>query len=86
MKELRSAALKQAAGRLRMPPVMEERQPINRVLDVDEALKGFDDAKYVFTDITYGVHDRERLVVVREADGTLREAEWEERDRMNQVS
>ena len=39
----------------------------------------------VFTDISFGVHDRERLVVVREADGTLRQAEWEERDRVNQI-
>lgn len=38
-----------------------------------------------FTDITYGIHDRERLVVVREPDGTLRHAKGEERDRLNQI-
>jgi len=39
----------------------------------------------VVCDITYGVHDRDRLIVVREPDGVLREAEWEERDRVNQI-
>ena len=27
----------------------------------------------MFTDITYGVHDRDRIIVARETDGTLRE-------------
>lgn len=45
----------------------------------------FFQVKLVFTDISYGVHDRERTIVVREPDGTLREASWEERDRLNQV-
>ena len=39
----------------------------------------------VFTDITYGVHDRERFIVVREPDGVLRHAKGEERDRLNQI-
>ena len=46
---------------------------------------GYDVAKYVFTDITYGVHDRSRFIVVREPDGSLRDADGEERDRLNQV-
>ena len=29
--------------------------------------------------------DRERLIVVRDIDGTLRTATWEEHDRMNQI-
>ena len=52
-------------------------------MEEDPAIQGYDSAKLVFTDITYGVHDRERIIVVREPDGVLREAEWEERDRMN---
>ena len=39
----------------------------------------------MFTDITYGVHDRERFIVVREPDGILRHAQGEERDRLNQI-
>ena len=38
-----------------MPPVMEERNPLGRVLEKDEQLVGFDTCKYIFTDITYGV-------------------------------
>ena len=48
-------------------------------------LTGYDSAKYVFTDVTFGVHDRARFIVVRQPDGTLREADGEERDRLNQV-
>lgn len=68
-----------------MPPVMDPRTEVARTLDRDPALVGFDACRYVFTDITYGGHDRDRLIVVREPDGTLREAEWDERDRLNQV-
>ena len=46
---------------------------------------GFDSARYVFTDITFGIHDRDRIIVVRESGGTLRSASWSERDRMNQT-
>ena len=46
---------------------------------------GYDAAKYVFTDITYGVHDRDRIIVVREPSGTLRHALPNERDRLNQI-
>lgn len=55
-----------------MPPVMDERQPVNKVLDSDPAIKGYDNVKLVFTDITYGVHDRDRIMVIREPDGVLR--------------
>ena len=46
---------------------------------------GFDSARYVFTDVTFGIHDRDRIIVVRESGGTLRSASWSERDRMNQT-
>ena len=55
------------------------------VLDRDGAIKGYDAAPIVFTDITFGVHNRDRIIVVREPDGTLREASWEQRDRVNQI-
>ncbi|XP_018429086.1 PREDICTED: 28S ribosomal protein S22, mitochondrial isoform X1 [Nanorana parkeri] len=70
---------------LEMPPMLEERQPINEILNVDEILAGTDTAKYVFTDITYSTPHHERFMVVREPDGVLRKATWEERDRMIQV-
>ncbi|XP_015116862.1 28S ribosomal protein S22, mitochondrial [Diachasma alloeum] len=71
--------------RLQMPPVVKEREPITDILSKDPAIQGSEESKYVFTDITYGVSDVNRLIVVRELDGTLRKANWEERFRMNQI-
>jgi len=68
-----------------MPPVLKERLPIEKVLSVDPELKGYDSAKYVFVDISHGLSDRKRMIVVRDPDGTLRTASWEERDRMNRA-
>ncbi|XP_071449162.1 small ribosomal subunit protein mS22 isoform X2 [Hetaerina americana] len=71
--------------KLQMPPFINEREDIDCVLSEEPKLKGYDSSKYVFTDITYGVTDRDRLIVVRDTDGTLRKANWEERHRMNQL-
>ncbi|XP_032368228.1 small ribosomal subunit protein mS22 [Etheostoma spectabile] len=78
-------ATEQAKKLLQMPPVLPERKPINNVLSEDKILDGMDTAKYVFTDITYNIPHRERFIVVREPNGTLRKAKWEERDRLIQV-
>ncbi|KAM4743349.1 small ribosomal subunit protein mS22 [Anableps anableps] len=78
-------ATEEAKKQLQMPPFLPERKPINDVLAVDKILDGMDTAKYVFTDITYNIPHRERFIVVRETDGTLRKATWEERDRLIQV-
>ncbi|MPC41021.1 28S ribosomal protein S22, mitochondrial [Portunus trituberculatus] len=82
--ELKEEMEKKAETLLQMPPVVKQREPIQVVLSRDPALTGFDTCRYVFTDITYGVPDR-RLILVRDTDGTLRQASWEERDRMNQI-
>lgn len=78
-------ATEQAKHLLKMPPVLPERKPIDDVLSEDKILDGMDTAKYVFTDITYNIPHRERFIVVREPNGTLRKANWEERDRLIQV-
>ncbi|XP_041419403.1 28S ribosomal protein S22, mitochondrial isoform X2 [Xenopus laevis] len=70
---------------LEMPPVLSERKPIESVLSEDKILCDVETAKYVFTDITYSTPHRERFIVVREPNGVLRKATWEERDRMIQV-
>ena len=44
-----------------MPPVVEERKPISKVLAQNPELRGLDTAKFVFTDISYGVRDRVSL-------------------------
>ena len=77
LKETQARAKVRAEQKLQMPPVMDVRTPIKEPLEVDNALHGYDAAKIVFTDITYGVHDRDRFIVVRNPDGTLCEAEPE---------
>ncbi|KAF6716879.1 28S ribosomal protein S22, mitochondrial [Oryzias melastigma] len=78
-------AAEQAKKLLQMPPVLPERKPIADVLTVDTILEGMDTARYVFTDITYNIPHRERFIVIREPNGALRKATWEERDRLIQV-
>ncbi|XP_002716598.2 small ribosomal subunit protein mS22 isoform X1 [Oryctolagus cuniculus] len=85
LEEATRKAVEAAKIRLKMPPVLEERVPINDVLAEDKILEGTETAKYVFTDISYSIPHRERFIVVREPSGRLRKASWEERDRMIQV-
>lgn len=85
LKQAVEQATEQAKKLLQMPPVLPERKPLEDVLSEDKILDGMDAAKYVFTDITYNIPHRERFVVVREPNGTLRKATWEERDRLIQV-
>ncbi|KAL6261220.1 hypothetical protein P5V15_008745 [Pogonomyrmex californicus] len=70
---------------LQMPPVVKQRSDPTRILCEDAGLQNHCTAKYVFTDITYGLQDRERFIVVREPNGTLRHANWEERERILQT-
>nr|CAD7398600.1 unnamed protein product [Timema cristinae] len=74
-----------ANEKLQMPPVVKIRKDEQKVLDIDPALQGYSDAKFVFTDITYGLSNKERLVVVRDPDGTLREASMQEHCRTSQL-
>ncbi|KAG8511443.1 LOW QUALITY PROTEIN: 28S ribosomal protein S22, mitochondrial, partial [Galemys pyrenaicus] len=85
LEEATRQAVEAAKVRLKMPPVLEERAPINDVLADDKILEGTETTKYVFTDISYSIPHRERFIVVREPSGTLRKASWEERDRMIQI-
>ncbi|XP_077423038.1 small ribosomal subunit protein mS22 [Vanacampus margaritifer] len=85
LKQAVNVASEKAKKLLEMPPVLPERKPITDVLSVDKFLDGMDTAKYVFTDITYSIPHRERFIVVRETNGTLRKATWEERDRLIQA-
>ncbi|XP_071840618.1 small ribosomal subunit protein mS22-like [Apostichopus japonicus] len=85
LQELREAATQEAETLLQMPPVLEEREEINTVLSDDRTLQGLETANIVFTDISYGLSERDRLIVVREPSGVLRKASWNERDRMMQI-
>ncbi|KAG7212700.1 hypothetical protein KM043_012975 [Ampulex compressa] len=70
---------------LQMPPVVKARDDKINVIFEDPALQGHDTCKYVFTDITYGISNKARIIVVRDQDGTLRHATGVERDRLNQI-
>ena len=48
----------EASKKLKMPPLLEERRPINKILAKNPELQGFDTSKYVFTDISYGLTNR----------------------------
>lgn len=76
---------RRARQKLQMPPVLRERKPCEKVLAKDPEIQGFMSSPYIFTDISFGYKDRERLVVVREPSGELRTAKWEERERMLQT-
>lgn len=78
-------ANEKAQDLLQMPPVIKVREPVNNILEHNPALKGLNTAKFVFTDISFGVKNADRLIVVREPDGTLREADHELKDRINQI-
>ncbi|KAL0105642.1 hypothetical protein PUN28_015853 [Cardiocondyla obscurior] len=85
LEEATKAAQRKARRYLQMPPVVKQRVDSSLTLDKDVALQGYDTAKYVFTDISQGVRDKERFIVIREPDGTLRHATWKERDRLLQT-
>ncbi|XP_058805589.1 small ribosomal subunit protein mS22 [Phymastichus coffea] len=70
---------------LQMPPVVKVREENVRILSKDPALQGYDDCKFVFTDISFGIKNKDRTIAVREPDGTLRTANHSERDRLNQI-
>jgi len=83
--EVEQGNMEEALKRLEMPEVMTKRKPIEFVHSKDSLLKDHDedDADYVFTDISTSKNMRDRAVLVREnSTGILREASWDERDRM----
>lgn len=70
---------------LQMPPVLKVREKKDEVISNDVGLKDHDTAKYVFTDITFGIKNVDRFILVREMDGRLMHADWPLRDRMIQL-
>ncbi|XP_036323489.1 28S ribosomal protein S22, mitochondrial [Rhagoletis pomonella] len=74
-----------AKERLQMPPVVQIRKDEHKIISNDSALSGFSNTKYVITDITYGLRQSERKVVVRQTNGTLEYAPMEVTKRMRQL-
>ncbi|KAF2903548.1 hypothetical protein ILUMI_02621 [Ignelater luminosus] len=85
LQETIEEAKKRADELLQMPPVVQVRKPIDRIIVKDPALQGLDSSRHIFTDVSFGIKDSDRLIVIREPDGTLKEADWAVRDRMNQL-
>ncbi|XP_067617394.1 small ribosomal subunit protein mS22 [Eurosta solidaginis] len=77
--------VERARKRLQMPPIVQLKKDEPQIISNDSALTGFSDTKYIFTDITYGLRQSERKVVVRQTDGTLEYAPMEVTKRMRQL-
>nr|XP_022913535.1 28S ribosomal protein S22, mitochondrial [Onthophagus taurus] len=85
LQEAMRDAENQVENIIQIPPVIKIRKPIDVIISCDPALKGLEESKMVFTDITFGLNNSERLIVIREPCGTLRHADWDTRERMNQI-
>ncbi|XP_035697584.1 28S ribosomal protein S22, mitochondrial-like isoform X1 [Branchiostoma floridae] len=86
LKKAYDETVQRASKKLQMPPVLPERAPIDPTpIAENPELEGLETSNLVFTDISQNIPDRERFIVVRELDGVLRRATWEERDRLLQV-
>ena len=69
---------------LRLPCLKEKGVSRRTFLPVTKDRKGYTRFT-VFIDITYGVHDRDQIIVVRDPDGTLRQASPDRRVRLDQI-
>ncbi|KAI1309365.1 28S ribosomal protein S22, mitochondrial [Halotydeus destructor] len=81
----RERAAQRGRKLLEMVPYMLAAEDNPQILEDVPELQGYETANLVFTDISGGANDRNRLIVVREPSGILRRASREERHRMNQT-
>jgi small subunit ribosomal protein S22 len=86
LEEYENNAMQRGQDFLQMPPVKHPWLSKTRTICVDD-IANFEkgDSSYVFTDITYGLPHRQRVVVIRQSDGTLRWGSREEHDRILHV-
>lgn len=85
LENIQKEAIAKVDTRIQMPPVVKAQLNTAKVIAETPELEGYDESKYVFTDISYGGCNRDRLIVVRDLDGSLRHVNQLERNRMNQV-
>ncbi|VVC33326.1 Ribosomal protein S22, mitochondrial [Cinara cedri] len=85
VEKLQAEVKVKANKKVQMPPIVPLQTDLGQVINVDKDIIGFDNSKFVFTDITFGISDKSRIVVVRESDGTLRKANADERHTVNQI-
>ena len=74
-----------AKASLQMPPVLAANTSPPAILAKDEDIVGYTKFKVLFIDISSGGTNRQRLMSVRETDGTLREPTHDERSRLNHM-
>lgn len=85
LQEARALLATKAKRCIQMPPVVKIRSDEVEVLVKEPELEGYEQYNLVFTDISFGKNNRDRLIVIREPNGTLRQATCNERHRMNQI-
>lgn len=80
-------AMNKAKKLLQMPPFLNPRKRLDTVLSKDDRLNPLNltNTKYMFIDISMNIPEHKRMIVVREANGTLRKADYPEREKVLQV-
>lgn len=68
-----------------MPPVLKVIDDSCKVLSSDKGIKNFSPYTHVFTDVSFGLKNNERSVVIRKPDGVLQEAPFEIKKRVWQI-
>ncbi|KII61731.1 28S ribosomal protein S22, mitochondrial [Thelohanellus kitauei] len=67
-------------------PMYTRRKPnLNVIIQKSPELKGYDSSRYVFTDVSPSKTSKDRTILVRHQDGSLKLAPWDVRERINIV-
>jgi len=85
LKEEQEKTFERGRAKLQMPPVLREAEEHVEILEKDDMLRDFSSSKHLFIDISLGIPIRDRLIVARDVDGTLRTATLDEQRRMRQI-
>ncbi|CAF1142704.1 unnamed protein product, partial [Didymodactylos carnosus] len=85
LKEEQIQTIERARSKLQMAPVLSEAIENVEILEKNPMLKDFSKSKHLFIDISLGIPIRDRMIVARETDGTLRTATLDEQSRMRQI-
>lgn len=70
---------------LQMPPVLQQMEEKQKIISNDPAISHHADSSFVFTDVTFGLKNSDRSIVIRRPDGILEEAPYDVRKRMYQI-
>nr|AKL90128.1 mitochondrial ribosomal protein s22 [Macrotrachela sp. CR]AKL90133.1 mitochondrial ribosomal protein s22 [Macrotrachela sp. MA] len=85
LKEEQEKTIERGQAKLQMPPVLLEAKENIEILEKDDMLSQFSSSKHLFIDISLGIPIRDRLILARDTDGTLRTATLDEKRRMRQI-